>query len=69
MTIRRRAAEAGIVQPAELDMLKRVFDATEEPGETDAEREERAAAILRLFGKGTTDEGALIYLVKETGLH
>lgn len=69
MPIRRRAAEAGVIQPAELEMLGRVFDATEEAGESEAQREERASAILRLFEKGTTDEDALIFLVKESSPH
>lgn len=69
MPIRRRAAEAGIIQPADLEMLGRVFDATGEPEETEAQREDRAAAILRLFQKGTTDEDALTFRLKEAGLH
>lgn len=67
MPIRRRAAQAGAIQPADLEMLGRVFDATGQPGETESQREERASAILRLFEKGTADEAALISLIRNNG--
>ena len=69
MPIRRRATVAGVIHPADLEMLGRVFDATEEPDETEAQREERAAAILRHFEKGYRDEDALILLMRESRIH
>jgi hypothetical protein len=64
MPIRRKATEAGVFQPADLGMLSRVFDATAVLGETEEEREVRAAKILRHFEEGMTDEATLRSLVK-----
>lgn len=64
MPIRRRAAQSGAVQPDDLEMLGRVFDATMLGEESEEQQENRAADILHFYKSGTTDEDALISLVK-----
>lgn len=45
-------------------MLGRVFDATEIADESEANREARAAKILRHFEDGISDEATLVSMVK-----
>ncbi len=64
MAVRRKAAEAGIASPSDLELLGRVFDATAAPSESEREREARAARILSYFMAGVTDEEELRTLAR-----
>jgi hypothetical protein len=61
----RKAEEAGIIQPAQLALLARVFQTTSHAGESDAEREARASRILGYHLAGIEDENELTTLAKQ----
>ncbi len=65
MAVYRKAREAGIVQPADLELLGRVFDATSSPEESERDREARASRILAYFMAGINDEGELKTLARQ----
>lgn len=65
MPLRRKAEEAGILRPSELDLLGRVFDATAIEGEDDKAREARASRILAYYLMGIRDEAELKTLSKQ----
>ncbi|WP_028034545.1 hypothetical protein [Chelativorans sp. J32] len=65
MPYRRKAKEAGIFNPAEVELLGRVFDKTGVPGESEHERETRASRILGYYLAGITDEEELTTLAKQ----
>lgn len=65
MPLRRKAEEAGILKPAELDLLGRVFEQTSVPGETEQAREGRASRILAYYLAGISDEAELRTLAKQ----
>lgn len=64
MPLRNKAREAGVVKPAELELLGRVFDRTTVPNESEREREARASRILGYFQAGIRDEDELCQLAK-----
>lgn len=64
MPLRNKARDAGIVEPAELELLGRVFDRTSRPDESEREREARASRLLSYFQSGVTDEDELSDLVR-----
>jgi hypothetical protein len=59
MPIIAKAKDSGVIQPSELEMLGRVFEATSVAGESETEREQRASRILGYFLAGITDEDEL----------
>ncbi|WEX09513.1 hypothetical protein [Chelativorans sp. AA-79] len=65
MPYRRKAKEAGILNPVEVELLGRVFDTTAVPGETEHDRETRASRILGYYLAGITDEEELVGLAKQ----
>jgi len=65
MPYRRKAKEAGIFNPVEVEMLGRIFDKTAMPGETEHDRETRASRILGYYLAGITDEDELTALAKQ----
>lgn len=65
MPLRRKAQDAGIIRPDELELLGRAFDQTQVPGESEKEREARASRILAYFLAGITDEEELRTLAKQ----
>lgn len=65
MPLRTRAQAAGVMQPAELEMLGRVFDRTTVPDESDREREARASRIIGYFVAGISDEDELCQLARQ----
>lgn len=65
MPLRKKAAEAGIVLPVELELLGRVFDRTTVSGESEREREARASRILGYFQAGVRDEDELCQLARQ----
>lgn len=65
MVLRRKAQEAGVIRPSELELLGRAFDQTRVPGESESEREARASRILAYFLAGITDEEELRTLAKQ----
>lgn len=65
MSLYRKAEEAGIIQPAQLALLSRVFQATSQEGESQADREARASRILGYYLVGIEDEDELRTLAKQ----
>jgi hypothetical protein len=65
MPLHRKAEEAGIISPAELALLSRVFDATERSGENESDREARASRILGYYLAGIDDEDELKTLARQ----
>ena len=65
MPIRRKAAEAGIFQPAELDMLGRVFEQLKLAGHTPEARDGIASRIIANYMAGVVDEAELVSLSKQ----
>jgi hypothetical protein len=65
MPLHRKAAEAGIMRPAELELLGRVFEKTAVAGETEQARESRASRILAYYLAGISDEAELCTLAKQ----
>lgn len=59
MPIRAVAERFGVFGPSDLDLLDRVFLATEVPGETHFDREARASRIIFHFTSGVRDEAEL----------
>ncbi len=65
MPIRRKAAEAGILQPSELDLLGRVFEQLKFDGQTQDARDVIASRIIANYTAGVTDEAELVSLSKQ----
>jgi hypothetical protein len=65
MPIRRKAAEAGVFQPSELDLLGRVFEQLEAKGQTPEERDTIASRIMANYMAGVTDEAELVSLSRQ----
>jgi hypothetical protein len=53
------------MQPAELELLGRVFDRSSVPNETEREREARASRIIGYFLAGIRDEDELSHLARQ----
>ncbi len=64
MPIRAVAEKTGVFGPSDLDLLDRVFHATEVPGETLFDREARASRIIFHFTAGIRDEAQLRDLIR-----
>jgi len=62
MIVRSKAKEAGILDPAELELLGRAFERSTVANETERGREARAARILGYFMAGVSDEDELVAL-------
>ena len=56
MWLVRRAHSAGIFQPEDVDLLRKLVTETLPDGADEAEREIHAAAVIGLFKAGITDE-------------
>lgn len=65
MPLNQKAEEAGIIKPAQLALLARVFQATSRTGESITEREARASRILGYYLAGIEDENELVTLAKQ----
>lgn len=65
MPLHRKAQEAGVIRPSELEFLGRMFEQTVVPGESEADREARASRILAYFQAGITDEEELRTLARQ----
>lgn len=65
MPIRRRATDAGILQPAELDLLARVFEQLRVAGQSQEAREAIASRIIANYMVGVTDEAELVSLSRQ----
>lgn len=64
MPLRKKAKDAGVINPGELKMLGEIFDATEGEGESSDAREARASRILSYYLAGITDEKELRELAR-----
>lgn len=64
MPIRAVAQGAGVLRPADLILLDRVFRSTEVPGETYFDREARASRIIFYLTTGIRDEAQLREVLK-----
>ncbi|AZO15403.1 hypothetical protein EJ069_12125 [Mesorhizobium sp. M2A.F.Ca.ET.043.05.1.1] len=62
MPVRQKAQDAGILEPAELEFLARVFDRLKTEEQTADEREALASRILANFMAGIEDEEELVSL-------
>jgi len=60
--IRQKLEDAAVLLPDEVDLLMKVFAATEVDGETDDDREKRASRIIANYQLGIRDEKELIDL-------
>ena len=65
MPIRRQAAEAGIFQPSELEMLGRVFEQLKLGADAPEAREAIASRIIANYMAGVVDEAELVSLSKQ----
>jgi len=65
MMIRRKAQEAGIFNPSELDLLARVFGQLKREGESPERLEGLASRILANYMAGILDEAELLSLSKQ----
>ncbi len=65
MPIRRQAREAGILLPAELELLGRVFEQLKLDGDTEEAREAIASRVIANYMAGMTDEAELVSLSKQ----
>ncbi|TKT79020.1 hypothetical protein [Aquamicrobium sp. LC103] len=63
MPYRHDALDARVLDPAEMMLLERVLDITAEYGESDRERDVRAARIVANYIIGITGEKELIEVV------
>lgn len=60
MPLKSELQSAGILEPDDMALLQRVFEKTALEGDTDIDRETRAAALVRLFQSGANSEEALL---------
>lgn len=65
MPIRRKATEAGILQPPELELLGRVFDQLKLDGQSPEAREALASRIIANYMAGVVDEAELVTLSRQ----
>lgn len=65
MPIRRKATEAGILQPPELALLGRVFDQLRFDGQLHDEREAMASRVIANYMAGVTGEAELVSLSRQ----
>ncbi|MER9091518.1 hypothetical protein NKI34_10370 [Mesorhizobium sp. M0700] len=66
MSLKDRAAGAGIFKPSDLELLCRVLDTTLPEGASAREREAHAATIVTLFKAGIVEEADLVATFKGT---
>ena len=65
MPIRHKAHEAGVFDPSELALLRRVFEQLKLDGQTPDAREALASRIIANYMAGVTDEPELVSLSKQ----
>ena len=65
MPIRRKATEAGILQPPELELLGSVFDQLKLDGQSPEAREALASRIIATYMAGVVDEAELVTLSRQ----
>ncbi|TGQ67415.1 hypothetical protein EN829_023900 [Mesorhizobium sp. M00.F.Ca.ET.186.01.1.1] len=65
MPIRHKAAEAGILQPTELALLRRVFDLLKTDDQSLNARDALASRIIANYMAGIRDEAELASLSKQ----
>ncbi len=65
MPIRRKATEAGILQPSELALLSRVFEQLSLEHQSPNTRDAIASRIIANFMAGLTDEAELVSLSRQ----
>ncbi|RUZ76907.1 hypothetical protein EN943_15615 [Mesorhizobium sp. M7A.F.Ca.US.006.01.1.1] len=65
MPIRRKATEAGVLQPSELALLGRVFERLKVDGQSTDARDAIASRIIANFMAGVTDEAELVSLSRQ----
>ena len=65
MPIRRKATEAGILQPPELELLGRVFEQLKLDGQSPEAREALASRIIANYMAGVADEAELVTLSRQ----
>jgi len=65
MPIRRKATEAGILQPPELELLGRVFEQLKLDGQSPEAREALASRIIANYMAGVADEAELVALSRQ----
>jgi hypothetical protein len=65
MPIRRKATEAGILQPPELKLLGRVFEQLKLDGQSPEAREALASRIIANYMAGVVDEAELVTLSRQ----
>ncbi|MBZ9677922.1 hypothetical protein [Mesorhizobium sp. ES1-1] len=65
MPIRRKATEAGILQPSELALLGRVFDQLRLDGQAEDTRDAIASRIIANYMAGVVDEAELVSLSRQ----
>ena len=65
MPIRRKATEAGILQPPELELLGRVFEQLKLDGQSPEAREALASRIITNYMAGVADEAELVTLSRQ----
>ncbi|MCG7508262.1 hypothetical protein [Mesorhizobium retamae] len=62
MPMRQKLEEAGVLQPEEIALLTRVYEATCRKFENNSDREQRASRIIANYQLGIRDEDELIEL-------
>ena len=65
MPIRRKATEAGILQPSELALLGRVFEQLKLDRQSPEAREALASRIIANYMAGVVDEAELVTLSRQ----
>jgi hypothetical protein len=65
MPLRGKAKQAGVMNPAEIELLGRVFERTNVPNESERDREARASRIIGYFLAGIRDEEEMCQLARQ----
>jgi dGTP triphosphohydrolase len=65
MPIRRQARGSGILLPAELSLLERVFEQLKLDGQTEEARDAIASRVIANYMAGMTDEAELVSLSRQ----
>ncbi|RUW61147.1 hypothetical protein [Mesorhizobium sp. M7A.F.Ca.US.008.03.1.1] len=65
MPIHRKAADAGIFRPAELDLLGRVFEQLNFDGQSGDARDAIASRVIANYMAGIKDEAELLSLSRQ----
>ncbi len=65
MPMREMMKNAGVLDPKEIDLLTRVYEATCRQFENNSDREQRARRIIEIYQSGIRDEAELTDLARQ----